>query len=105
MDRGASAGLEIRPDGSGSRLRLRVSAGASRTRVTGAHGGALKVSVAAPPEKGKANRDVKRLVAAAFGVASREVEIVTGETSPDKVVRIPLSPDEASARWTARSDD
>jgi len=99
--RGASGDLELQPDGAGSRLRLRVSAGASRSRVAGIHGGALKLSVAAPPEKGKANRDVKRLVAAAFGVAPREVEFVAGETSPDKVVRLPLSPGEAAARWAA----
>lgn len=102
---GDSAGLELRPDGSGSRLRLRVSAGASRSRVAGVHGGALKLSVAAPPEKGKANRDVQRLVAAAFGVAPREIEFIAGETSPDKVVRLPLPPDEAAARWATRADD
>jgi uncharacterized protein (TIGR00251 family) len=100
--RGAFGSLELQPDGSGSRLRLRVSAGASRSRVGGVHGGALKLSVAAPPEKGRANRDVRRLVAAAFGVAPQEVEFVAGETSPDKVVRLPLAPAEAARRWAAR---
>ncbi|MFI5182518.1 MAG: DUF167 domain-containing protein [Thermoanaerobaculia bacterium] len=102
---GTAGGLEIRPDGAGARLRLRVSAGASRSRVVGVHGGALKLSVAAAPEKGKANREVVGLVAATFGLSVREVEIVAGEASPDKVVRLPLSPAQAAARWAARADD
>ena len=98
---GVPGDLELRPDGSGSRLRLRVSAGASRSRVAGVHGGALKLAVSAPPEKGKANREVLRLVAGAFGLGPRDVEIVAGDTSPDKVVWLPLAPDEAARRWEA----
>jgi uncharacterized protein (TIGR00251 family) len=85
--------------GQSVRLRLRVSAGASRRRVLGVHGGALKLSVKAPPEKGKANRDVLELVAETFGLAASDVEIVSGDTSPDKVVRLPLAPEDAARRW------
>ena len=95
------AGLDFRPDGAATRLRLRVAAGASRSRVAGAHGGALKVSVRTAPERGRANREVLELVAGRFGVAARDVEIVAGETSPDKVVRLPLTPEEAARRWAA----
>jgi len=93
--------LELSPEdgGKGVRLRLRVSAGASRRRVLGVHGGALKLSVKAPPEKGRANRDVLALVAEAFGLATSDVEILSGEASPDKVVRLALSPREAAVRW------
>jgi len=97
------AGLDFRPDGAATRLRLRVAAGASRSRVAGAHGGALKVSVRTAPERGRANREVLELVAGRFGVAARDVEIVAGETSPDKVVRLPLTPEEAARRWAARA--
>lgn len=95
-----SGDLDLTGDGEGARLRLRVSAGASRSRVLGPHGGALKLSVKAPPEKGKANREVLALVAAAFALAPSELALVAGETSPDKVVRLPISPDEAARRWT-----
>jgi uncharacterized protein (TIGR00251 family) len=94
--------LDFTGDGDGTRLRLRVSAGASRSRVLGVHGGALKLSVKAPPERGKANREVLVLVAEAFGVAPSDVTLVSGETAPDKVVRLPLAPTEASRRWAAR---
>jgi uncharacterized protein len=92
--------LDLTGDGPGARLRLRVSAGASRSRILGVHGGALKLSVKAPPERGKANREVRALVSEAFGLAPSDVEIVSGETSPDKVVRLPVSPDEAARRWS-----
>jgi uncharacterized protein (TIGR00251 family) len=91
---------EFTPEGGGRsvRLRLRVSAGASRRRILGVHGGALKLSVKAPPERGKANKDVVSLVAETFGLTPSDVEILSGETSPDKVVRLALSPREAAAR-------
>lgn len=94
---------DFSPDdaGGGTRLRLRVSAGASRRRILGVHGGALKVSVQAPPERGKANKDVLSLVAETFGLAASEVSIVSGETAPDKVVRLPLTPAEARRRFAA----
>lgn len=64
------------------------------------HGGALKLSVKAPPERGKANKDVLALVAETFGLAPADVEIVSGETSPDKVVRLSLTAGEAARRWS-----
>lgn len=98
--RAAGDALEFTPEGGGRsvRLRLRVSAGASRRRILGVHGGALKLSVKAPPEKGKANKDVVSLVAETFGLTPSDVTILSGETSPDKVVRLALSPREAAAR-------
>jgi uncharacterized protein (TIGR00251 family) len=97
--------LELTADGDGARLRLRVSAGASRSRVLGAHGGALKLSVKAPPERGKANREVLEVVAQAFGLAPSDVELVAGGTAPDKVVRLPIPPDEAARRWAVAAGD
>ncbi len=52
----------------------------------------------APPERGKANREVLALVAEAFGLATRDVELVSGETSPDKVVRLSIEEKEAALR-------
>ena len=90
--------LDLASDGDGARLRLRVSAGASRSKVLGVHGGALKLTVKAPPERGKANREVLALVAEAFGLEKGDVEIVSGETSPDKVVRLSIPGKEAALR-------
>lgn len=86
-------------DGRTVTLRLRVSAGAARTRVLGVHGGALKVSVRAAPERGRANREVLALVAGIFCVPLRSAELISGETSRNKVVRLALTPGEAARRW------
>lgn len=96
---GEAPEFTLEDGGQGVRLRLRVSAGASRRRILGVHGGALKLSVKAPPEKGKANRDVLTLVAETFGLATSDVALVAGESSPDKVVRLPLGLEDAARRW------
>jgi len=67
---------------------LRVSPGAAKTRVLGEYAGALKLPVAAPPEKGKANKAVIAFLAAALGVRKADVEVVAGETSRDKRVAV-----------------
>jgi uncharacterized protein (TIGR00251 family) len=78
----------IRPVKGGCQIRLRVKPRASREAILGRHGAALKVAVSQPPEKGRANRAVCGLLARALEVPSSSISVVSGETSPDKVVRI-----------------
>lgn len=81
---------------------IRVSPGARNPRVVGLHGGALKVAVAEPPEKGRANAGVIRVLAAALGVPAKQIELVSGHTSRDKRVAVTgLSAEELAARVTA----
>jgi hypothetical protein len=61
---------------------------ASRARIVGRRGEAVKVAVAAPPEKGKANRAVERLLAEALGLSASRVRIVAGAAARAKTVRI-----------------
>ena len=82
--------LELTPFPNGTRVRLRVKAGARKTAIVGVHGGALKVSVAAAPERGKANRAVLKLLAEVLGLASSGVAIVSGKSSQDKVAEVTL---------------
>ncbi len=71
-----------------ARLSLRVSPGASQPRVVGRYGTAWKVQVTAPPEGGKANRALVRLLADALGLPARDIEIVSGHSSRDKTVAL-----------------
>jgi uncharacterized protein (TIGR00251 family) len=69
-------------------LSLHVQPGARRTEVAGVHGDALKIRLAAPPVDGKANAELRRFLAAAFGVPPTRVTLVRGETSRQKIVRV-----------------
>ena len=69
-------------------LALHVQPGAKRSEFAGKHGDALKVKLGAPAVEGKANAELIRFLADAFGVPQRHVIIVRGETSRAKVVRI-----------------
>jgi uncharacterized protein (TIGR00251 family) len=65
-------------------LRVHVHPGAGRTAIHGRHGDALKISVAAPPQGGRANEAVTELLAEVFGIKKDAVQIVTGQTSRAK---------------------
>ena len=67
---------------------VRVVARAARSEIVGEHNGALRVRVAAPPVEGAANEELRRTLARAFNVPARNVEIVSGETSKTKRVRV-----------------
>ena len=71
-----------------SRLRIRVQPNASRLEIAGWHGDALRVRTTAPPAAGKANQAVSRMLAQALGVPQRDVNVVRGHGSRDKIVEI-----------------
>lgn len=50
--------------------------------------GSHKVRVAAVPEKGKANQELCRFLAAEFAVPVSHVNVISGDTSTRKRVRI-----------------
>jgi uncharacterized protein (TIGR00251 family) len=68
----------------GIELAVKVVPGASRTKVVGVWGTALKIAVAAPPEGGKANAAVTKLLATVFGVRKAAVSILSGHATPLK---------------------
>lgn len=80
--------LDCVADGESVTLAIHVQPRARASGITGTHGDALKVRVTAPPEGGRANDEVIRLLADALGVSRSAVEIVAGHTSRRKRVRI-----------------
>ena len=78
----------LRDDGDALVLSLHVQPGAAHTAVDGEHGDALKLRLAEAPVEGKANAELVRWLARAFGVPRRNVQLLRGETSRAKVVRI-----------------
>ena len=69
-------------------LYVRVTPAAGRDAVLGWQGDALRLSVAAPPERGKANEAVLRLLAEALGLPRQRLRIVRGQTARRKVIAI-----------------
>jgi len=69
-------------------LTLHVQPGAKRSELSGLHGGALKVRLAAPPIDGRANEALLKYLAGLFDVPLRQVELKQGEQSRHKVVSI-----------------
>lgn len=74
--------LESRADG--VVLTVRAVPGASRDRVVGVLGQALKIAVVSPPEKGKANDRLVELLTASLGRPARSVCLLSGASSRDK---------------------
>ena len=85
---GLLATLAIEDRQGGLAIALRVAPGASRERVVGIHGRALKVAVQAAPEKGKANARVLQVLATALGISTRDLTLLSGDTSRDKRILI-----------------
>lgn len=80
--------LELTAEEHGVLLKIKVVPGASRTRLLGHWDGRVKVAVAAPPEKGKANRALVAFLAGRLGLRKRDVRVVSGKTGPLKTVRL-----------------
>jgi uncharacterized protein (TIGR00251 family) len=81
-----------------TRLRLRVSPKARKNAIQGLRGDALKLSVTAAPERGRANDAVIALLAEALDLPASSIELVSGAASKDKVVEIPLTSGEIARR-------
>ncbi len=69
-------------------LRVKAVPGAKRDAIVGLLGDRLKIRVAAPPEGGRANDAIIRLVADALGRPAKSVTLDSGATSPEKLLRI-----------------
>jgi len=70
-------------------LQLKVFAGAGQTNIKEImDDGTVKVSVAAPADKGKANKELIQYLAHTFEVDKRNVTIVKGQKSREKTIKL-----------------
>jgi hypothetical protein len=75
-------------DGPDVVLRVKVVPGASRSAIAGPLGARLKIRIAAPPEAGKANAAVIKLLARRIGCRVNQITIASGHASAEKTVRV-----------------
>jgi len=69
-------------------LSIRIQPRASKNEITWMENGGLKIRLTAPPVDGAANEALIRFLAETLSVTKSQVDIVSGHTSRDKIVRI-----------------
>jgi uncharacterized protein (TIGR00251 family) len=80
-------------------LQVKVHPGASRNELTGLEGDVLQLKIAAPPEKGKANREMVDFISRLLDIKKSSITIAKGESSHNKFIAIEgLTPDETIKR-------
>ena len=96
----------ISPRSDGVRLTVRVTPRAARSGIAGIAADAdgrsyLAVRVAAPPEAGKANAELIKLLAKRLGLAASGLHLVSGASARRKVVHVDGRPEEMRDRLRA----
>jgi uncharacterized protein (TIGR00251 family) len=71
-----------------ARILVRVHPGASRSDVLGFSGGVLRIRVAAPPVRDKANKELIAFLSRILGVNKGALTVIHGRASKDKVLAI-----------------
>ena len=70
-------------------LRVKIIPRSPRSEFAGEMAdGTLKIRIAAPPEKGRANDELCSFLARHYGVPKANVQVVSGHTAPLKLLRI-----------------
>jgi uncharacterized protein (TIGR00251 family) len=82
------ADLRIENIEGGVVFTAKIVPGSSRTAVCGLLGEMVKIKVAAPAEKGKANQGLIEFLAKQLGVKKNAISIISGQTNPIKQVQV-----------------
>ncbi len=69
-------------------LSVRIQPRASKNEFLRMEDGGIKIRLTAPPVDGAANEALIRFLADTFSVARSQIEIVSGHTSKNKIVRV-----------------
>ena len=67
---------------------VKVVPQAPKSEIIGEMNGALKIRIASPPVDGAANMELIKLLSKTFRVSRSDVEIIGGEASKTKQIRI-----------------
>jgi len=69
-------------------VKVKIVPGSSKNKIIGVYNKALKITITAPPVDGKANKKCIAYLAKYFDVAKSKIEIISGQTSKNKLIRI-----------------
>jgi uncharacterized protein (TIGR00251 family) len=71
-------------------LDVKVQPGAARSEAAGLQGDRLRLRIAAAPEDGKANEELRSFLAKALGCGKKDIRLQSGEKSRLKTLELPL---------------
>jgi hypothetical protein len=84
------------------RFEVHAKPRAKKSKVIGERGDAVEIALAAPPVDGAANEELVRFVAKVLAVRQRDIELVRGESSRDKLLAVTgLTVEEIESRLRA----
>ncbi len=69
-------------------IKIKVEPRSSKSAIVGAYGDALKIKLTSPPVEGKANKELIDLLSKELKIPKKDIEIISGQSSKNKVVRI-----------------
>ncbi len=78
-------------------IKIKVEPRSSKSGIVGPYGDAFKVKLTSPPVEGKANKELIEVLAKAFGIAKKDVEIISGQSSKNKIVKLRSLPGKAES--------
>jgi uncharacterized protein (TIGR00251 family) len=88
ISKGECKVLPLREEKDGVSFKVRVQPRASKNQVAGIFEDALRVRLTAPPVDGEANEACRAFLASILSVSRGQVEILSGLTGRNKVVKI-----------------
>ena len=69
-------------------VKVRIVPGSSKNKIVGVYNNALKIAITSPPVDGKANKKCIAYLAKYFDIAKSKSEIISGQTSKNKLIKI-----------------
>jgi len=88
-----------------SRIAVTVTPRSGRDEIVGRRGGELVIRVSAPPEGGKANIAVCKVLSKALSVPKSSLSVARGETSRHKAIEVSGRSQEELDEWLAGLPD
>ncbi len=71
-----------------TRISVRVQPSASKNEVVDFVGDVLRIKVAAPPVRDKANKELLAFLSHVLGVSKSQISVIKGHTSRNKIIAI-----------------
>ncbi len=82
-----------------SKISVKVQPNAGRNEIVGLVEGVWKIKIGAPPDKGKANKELLDFLSQVLNIRKDSLSLVRGQASHNKVIEVEgLAAGEVSAR-------